>query len=434
MQWKWRSGDARLAAVTTAVQQDPPAASDRPQQGGLRSDSLSRSARRALEPPLDLRQRLLRLAAVVGTFAILAVGWQVTGIDFVTLFTRAGSAQHIFRGLVTPDVVARQVVTTEISASLAIGRDSGETTEGSDGARRLKITPGAVQPGEYVTFEATGFSPGGTGQIRLLGPGSVDLKLQDVVTDSGGALKIPYQGDLFDVSFQWPAGRVPDGEYRAVLRMSSPTGAWVPSDTFILALGKIGETILLALMGTVFGVLISVPMSFFGASNLMKGTVAGEIAYAVVRTVFNLGRSIEVLILAVIMAVIVGIGSFAGVMAIVLHSIGAMGKLYSEAIESIDPGPIEAIRATGASQLQIVLYAVVPQVIPAFLSFTMYRWDINVRMSTVIGLVGGGGIGYLLKQHMDLLQWSQAATSLWLIAIVVISMDYFSAWIRARIV
>jgi phosphonate transport system permease protein len=166
----------------------------------------------------------------------------------------------------------------------------------------------------------------------------------------------------------------------------------------------------------------------------MKGSRVGSLVYYVTRTFFNLTRSIEVMIVAVIMAVVVGIGPFAGVMALVIHSIGALGKLYSEAIESIDPGPIEAITATGAGRLQVVLFAVLPQVIPQFISFTLYRWDINVRMSTIIGFVGGGGIGYLLIQYINLLQWNQAGTVIWLIAIVVGVMDYASAVLRERVV
>ena len=155
--------------------------------------------------------------------------------------------------------------------------------------------------------------------------------------------------------------------------------------------------------------------------------------YYATRTAFNVLRSIEALILAIIMAVVVGIGPFAGVMALVIHSIGAMGKLYSESIESIDPGPLEAITATGANRLQVILFGVVPQVVPQFISFTMYRWDINVRLSTVIGLVGGGGIGFLLTQYIQLLQWNQAGTALWLIGITVMVMDYASAIIRERV-
>ena len=123
-----------------------------------------------------------------------------------------------------------------------------------------------------------------------------------------------------------------------------------------------------------------------------------------------------------------------GVLALGLHSIASLGKLYSEQIESIDPGPIEAITATGASPLQVVRYAVVPQIVPPFIAFTIYRWDINVRMSTVIGMVGGGGVGFLLIQYINLLQWRQAATAVWGITIVVAAMDYFSAKVREKVV
>jgi phosphonate transport system permease protein len=108
--------------------------------------------------------------------------------------------------------------------------------------------------------------------------------------------------------------------------------------------------------------------------------------------------------------------------------------LYSEAIESIDPGPIEAVQATGANWFQIVMYGVVPQIIPPFVSFTIYRWDINIRMSTVIGLVGGGGIGYLLTQWIRVLDYSAAGIAVWFIAFTVAILDYVSAEIRERFV
>jgi len=193
------------------------------------------------------------------------------------------------------------------------------------------------------------------------------------------------------------------------------------------------ETIFLALVGTAMSIIITVPLSFFGARNLMKTSRAGRIAYAATRGFFNVLRSIEVLIIAVMLTAAVGIGPFAGVLALAIHGIGALGKLYSEAIESIEQGPIEAITATGASKLQVIAFAVVPQIIPQFISFTMYRWDINVRMATVIGLVGGGGIGYILMQYIGLLQWKEAATAIWLIAAVVMSMDYASAVIREKL-
>ena len=105
-------------------------------------------------------------------------------------------------------------------------------------------------------------------------------------------------------------------------------------------------------------------------------------------------------------------------------------ELYSEAIESIDPGPIEAVRATGANWPQMVVYAVLPQIVPTFLSFTLYRWDINVRMSTIIGAVGGGGIGFLLIQWIRLLDYGAAGIAVWFIAITVAALDYVSSKIR----
>jgi phosphonate transport system permease protein len=130
----------------------------------------------------------------------------------------------------------------------------------------------------------------------------------------------------------------------------------------------------------------------------------------------------------------VGIGPFAGVLALAVHSVASLGKLYSEAIESIDPGPIEAITATGAGRLQTIVFAIIPQFIPQFISFTLYRWDVNVRMSTIIGFVGGGGIGFLLTQYIQLLDWAKAGTAIWAIAIVVIVIDLASARIRQAVI
>jgi phosphonate ABC transporter permease subunit PhnE len=160
----------------------------------------------------------------------------------------------------------------------------------------------------------------------------------------------------------------------------------------------------------------------------------GMLVYTGTRTVLNVLRSIEPLIMAIVFAIWVSIGPFAGVLALTLHSIAALSKLYSEQVESIDPGPIEAITATGATRLQTIVYAVVPQIIPPYIAFTLYRWDINVRMSTIIGFVGGGGIGQVLKQWIDLLQYRQAGVATLAIAIVVAALDYISAKTRERLV
>jgi len=130
----------------------------------------------------------------------------------------------------------------------------------------------------------------------------------------------------------------------------------------------------------------------------------------------------------------VGIGPFAGSLALALHTVAALAKLYSEQVESIQAGPIEAVKASGATRIQTIVYAVIPQIVPPYISFTLYRWDINVRMSTIIGFAGGGGIGFLLQQNIRLLNYRAASVNMLAIAIVVASMDYLSSRIRERIV
>ncbi|MCW5873954.1 MAG: ABC transporter permease subunit [Anaerolineales bacterium] len=160
----------------------------------------------------------------------------------------------------------------------------------------------------------------------------------------------------------------------------------------------------------------------------------GLMLYGVVRTIFNVVRSVEALIYAIIAAIWVGLGPFAGTLALTLHTIASLAKLYSEAIESIDPGPLEALDAVGANRLQTIVYAVVPQILPPVISFTVYRWDINVRMSTLLGFVGGGGIGFILLQWIRLYQYEAVGIAVWLIAITVAALDYVSSEIRERFV
>jgi phosphonate ABC transporter permease subunit PhnE len=160
----------------------------------------------------------------------------------------------------------------------------------------------------------------------------------------------------------------------------------------------------------------------------------GSVIYMISRSILNILRSIEPLIMGIVFVVWVSLGPFAGIMALTLHSIAALGKLFSEQVEGIDEGPVEAITATGANSLQRIFFAVIPQIIPPFTAFALYRWDINVRMSTIIGFVGGGGIGLILMQNIRLLRYRQAAVMMLAIAIVVASLDYASSKIRSRII
>jgi phosphonate transport system permease protein len=168
--------------------------------------------------------------------------------------------------------------------------------------------------------------------------------------------------------------------------------------------------------------------------NIDRPVPTGLIIYNITRTLLNVLRAIEPLIMVVAFAVWVGIGPFAGVIALALHTIASLGKLYSEQVENILTGPIEAVTATGANRLQTIVYAVIPQIVPPYLAFTIYRWDINVRMSTIIGFGGGGGIGFLVQQNLNLLKYRDAAVQMIAIAIVVATLDYASARVREKII
>lgn len=193
------------------------------------------------------------------------------------------------------------------------------------------------------------------------------------------------------------------------------------------------ETIYIALLATLISIPPTLLLSFVTARNLMKDNKVTFFIYYILRLLLNFIRSIEPLIWAIIFSVWVGIGPFAGMVALLVHTIASNAKLYSEAIENIEVGTVEAITATGANKVQVVWYAVVPQIVLPFLSFTIYRWDINVRMATVIGLVGGGGIGTMLMQYQGLARWHEVGLIILMIAFVVWVMDYISAKIREAI-
>jgi phosphonate transport system permease protein len=193
------------------------------------------------------------------------------------------------------------------------------------------------------------------------------------------------------------------------------------------------ETIYIALLATLISIPFTLLLSFVTARNLMKENKFTFFIYYILRLLLNFVRSIEPLIWAIIFSVWVGIGPFAGMIALLVHTIAGNAKLYSEAIENIETGPVEAITATGANKFQMVWYAVVPQIVLPFLSFTIYRWDINVRMATIIGLVGGGGIGTMLMQYQGLARWHEVGLIVLMIAFVVWVMDYISAKIREAI-
>jgi len=364
------------------------------------------------------------LPAVMILVMNLVPAWTLTEIRVPELNApKRKQTALMLQQLLTPDMAVRRPAASATASFIVPGPGAPGRIEEAipvEGEASVSIEPANVQKGGKAEVSGAGFNPGRAGRIYLVE--AVDIQI--------GAFRAGPDGS-FRATLTNPTGA--PGVHQIIARSIAPQGAWQFSETLTDAAPRMLQTVYLALVGTALSLVFALPLSFFGARNLMSGSAPLKIIYGLTRGLFTVLRSVEVLIFAVIAVVAVGVGPFAGVIALAIHGIGAIGKLYSEAIESIEPGPIEAIRATGANELQVVVFGVVPQVVPQFIAFTLYRWDINVRMATVIGLVGGGGIGSQLMQYMGLLQWRQAATAIWLIAGVVMLMDYASAVIREKI-
>lgn len=195
--------------------------------------------------------------------------------------------------------------------------------------------------------------------------------------------------------------------------------------------GALWDTINIATLGTLGGVIMAVPVAFLAARNT---TPSALVLRPIALFIIVASRSINSLIWALLLVAIIGPGLLAGIVAIALRSVGFVGKLLYEAIEETDASQIEAIEATGASRAQILNYGIVPQIMPAFWGITVFRWDKNIRESTILGLVGAGGIGLKLQASLNTLAWSQVSVILLLILATVVLSELISARMRHAII
>ena len=377
------------------------------------------------------------LPFVAGALMLYAVGWQVTRIDFGQLFNPAAQTGGILSALANPDYVTREtedkIIRVPFESPCSENPPPGRAESGGVTAT---LSQRCGNEGDRFVLTASGLFPDLDAELWWVNPIGQSQRL---VRDSQALIvKSDASGEL-TAEVYMPAGAAPPTETRGrpqthsvELRQHKPTGALEMSENGRLIAKGMGETISMALLATILSAIGAIPLSFLAARNLMGGNRATRSLYYLMRTFLNTLRSIESLILAIILVNWTGLGPLTGVLALSLHSVAALGKLYSESVENIDPGPIEAIRATGATWVQTVRYAVLPQVIPPFLGYTIYRWDINVRMAVVIGLVGGGGIGQLLPQWINQNQFRAIGGAFWAIVVVVAVLDFVSAKARER--
>ncbi len=208
------------------------------------------------------------------------------------------------------------------------------------------------------------------------------------------------------------------------------TRMWPPDLDYLDKLvGALIETIHIATLGTAVTFVLAFPVAFLAARN----TTFNALTWFIGRFILVTSRSVNTVVWALVFVAIFGPGPVAGIWAIALRSIGFMGKLVAEAIEEVDTGPVEAIEATGASRLQVLWIGILPQVLPVIYGTAIYRWDINIRESTVLGFVGAGGIGILLYSSINLFLWRQVSLVMLAIFAVVVVSEFVSATVRRRI-
>lgn len=310
------------------------------------------------------------LAAVI----LYVIAWDVTDVKLERLVTRFSDAQLVMRDLTNPDIATTVVNGQEVACSWGC-------LFGNWGARltgRQPVSPVKASENLLDIFGRVMLQPVPRWQVNL----GLAQKGQEV-------------------------------------------------NTFVA--GKMIETIAIGLMATLFSTLLAAPLSFLAAHNIMSRVPGGNAIYYGMRGIFNIVRAVDTVVWGLIVIVWVGLGSFAGVIALSIHSMAALAKLYSEEIEHIDPGPVEALTATGANLFQTIRYGVIPQIIPSFLSYTLLRWDINMRSATVVGFVAGGGIGFFVVETIRMGGYQQYATALWAVAVVIILVDAISGRWRENI-
>lgn len=207
------------------------------------------------------------------------------------------------------------------------------------------------------------------------------------------------------------------------------------------------ETFAISFMGTLLAVSIALSVVFFASRNLIFSGLLYEmepkqgwrrslrmVPYLAAKSLLNILRTVPEMVWALIFVFLVGLGPFPGVLALGVHTGGVLGKLFGEVLEDVDPQPIESLQATGANRLQILFYGILPQVLPQFISYTLYRWEVNIRMAAVLGLVGAGGLGQRIHIAISLFLENQLLTLILAIYVLVTIVDYVSAALRRKVI
>lgn len=374
--------------------------------------------------PRSIRLTVFTIVIVVA----YVISLREAEIDIPALIKGIPSGLVLIRDFITPDIVLRE--TTNSSVEFTFPVPCGSAPEATIPDHGPRVVPGVpcAEVGDSIVVEGLDLRPGSNIRLYWILQGIPDQRLRaaSILADRDGHFQTEIEVRPL-VAAEEGAASILQAE------ISYEEKGIHPSPALIETIDATVLTLFMALIATSLAAIVAVPISFLAAANIMRRGRLTRVIYHTMRMFLNVTRTFEPLVLATIFGLWVGFGPFAGVLALMVFTIGSLGKMFSEAVESIDPGPIEAVAATGASAVEQVVYAIIPQIVPDFTSFTVYHWDINVRISTIIGFVGGGGIGHLLNQRLKSFSYHQAGTALWAIVLVVWLLDFFSAEIRKRV-
>lgn len=375
-------------------------------------------------PATRLISLTLVTLAIVGVYS---VSLKETEIDLPALVTGIPNGLKLVRDFFTPDVAVRETTKTSVGFDFPVPCGSAPEGDVPESGPRIIPSDPCGDVGATIIVEGVGLGAGAEVSLWWILQGIPDQRLRAarITTDSEGYFQTKVEIRPIVAAKEGRASKL-TGE------ITSEFGALKPSPALLETADAAILTLFMAFIATSMAAIFAVPLSFLAAANITRHGGLGSAVYYTTRAYLNITRTFEPLVLATIFGLWVGFGAFAGVLALAVFTVGSLGKLYSEAVESIDPGPVEALRATGAGPVETIFYAVIPQVIPEFTSFSVYHWDINVRISTIIGFVGGGGIGFLLNQQLRTFSYNKAGTAILAIVLLVSLLDFFSAAVRKR--
>jgi len=220
------------------------------------------------------------------------------------------------------------------------------------------------------------------------------------------------------------------GSFADVLRSASRF-VGIDWELFPELIGPAIETFMIACLGTLLGVIICIPVVWFGALNI---TPFKPVTYPLARIMMTLSRSIHEIVWALFFVAVVGLGAMAGIFALAMRSVGFIAKLSAEAIEDINPGPVEAIRATGGNGFQVLIYAILPQVLPQILGVIVFEWEINIRRSAILGLVGAGGLGLVFFRQMNIFNFPGVTTVILAVLCIILIGEFVSYFVRKSVI